>query len=247
MNYDNLTKKQKAFGAHYPLPLDIEERLYQWLRIELTYTSNAIEGSSLSRRETERVLTEKQRLRYAKGQLNIFEATNHAAAFDWVYARAARKDNITEHDILAIHNHILANIDDTHAGCYRSSRVRIGGSVVIFPNPLRVPDHMMTLIAWYEEQKTKLHPVQLAADMHYRLVKIHPFIDGNGRTSRLLMNLILMQQGYPCAIITPDESEEYLAVLEHVHATDELVKFEEFIARVVDRSFDEYEARIISA
>ncbi len=111
------------------------------------------------------------------------------------------------------HNIILKGIGDEDAGHYRSIAVRISGSTVILPNPLKVPDLMDEFITWLK-QTDNLHPVELAAEAHYRLVTIHPFVDGDGRTARLLMNLILLMLGYPAAIIRKRDRLVYISSLE---------------------------------
>src|SRR5690606_17924593 len=124
-------------------------------------------------------------------------ATNHAAALDFIKEQIKRPPNaIQEKDLLKIHEIILSNIDKENAGIYRRVPLRISGSAVIWPNPLKVPYLMDDFFSWLKEE-TKLHPVELAAEAHYRLVTIHPFVDGNGRTGRLLMNMILLMEGYP--------------------------------------------------
>lgn len=125
------------------------------------------------------------------------EATNHAGALKFVRSLIRKKPSrISGQDILGVHGLILRGIDDENAGRFRNVPVRISGSAVVMPNPRKVPELMEDFLAWLGE-KHDLHPVALAGEAHYRLVSIHPFTDGNGRTARLLMNLLLMQQGYP--------------------------------------------------
>ena len=128
------------------------------------------------------------------------EATNHAHALDWVKEQVKRKPtSLTEKDILHIHDVILKGIDDANAGHYRSVPVRISGSAVVLPNPRKVPDLMQDFAEWLSRDQG--FTVELTAEAHYRLVTIHPFVDGNGRSARLLMNMILLMSGYPAAII----------------------------------------------
>lgn len=125
------------------------------------------------------------------------EATNHAGALKFVRSLIRKKPwRISGQDILGVHGLILRGVDDENAGRFRNVPVRISGSAVVMPNPRKVPELMEDFLAWLGE-KHDLHPVALAGEAHYRLVSIHPFTDGNGRTARLLMNLLLMQQGYP--------------------------------------------------
>jgi len=147
--------------------------------------------------------------------------------------------DLTENDILTIHNAILRGIDDENAGHYRSIPVRISGSPVVLPNPKRIPDHMRDFINEITA-KNDLHPVELAAKAHYQLVTIHPFVDGNGRTARLLMNLILMQHGYPPALIRTRDRMKYISGLEKAQLGGSDFDFHKVIYDAVNRSLDIY-------
>ena len=239
MNYDLLTQKKQTLDEHRPLPSALVGNLDEWFRVELTYTSNAIEGNTLTRRETALVV-EKGLTVGGKSLTEHLEATNHVRALDWVKNQIKRKpQGITEHDILNIHNIILKGIDDENAGHYRSVPVRISGSSVILPNPAKVPDLMAQMQAWLKSSKT-LHPVELASEAHYRLVTIHPFVDGNGRTARLLMNMILMMKGYPPAIIRKRDRLAYIASLEKAQLGGSKDDYFKIISKAVDRSLDIY-------
>lgn len=239
MNYDVLTQKKKALDKHRLLPDALLNNLDEWFRVELTYTSNAIEGNTLTRRETALVV-EKGLTVGGKSLTEHLEATNHAHALDWVKSQVKRKpQSITEDDILNIHNVILKGIDDQNAGHYRSVTVRISGSSVILPNPAKVPDLMANMQIWLKSTK-KLHPVELAAEAHYRLVTIHPFVDGNGRTARLLMNMILMMEGYPPAIIRKRDRLAYISALEKAQLGGSKEDYLKLIGKAVDRSLEIY-------
>jgi len=223
----------------YPLPSDLVANLEEWFRIELTYTSNAIEGNTLTRRETALVV-EKGITVGGKSLAEHLEATNHAEALDWVKTQIKRRPHqISIRDILHIHNLILKGIDDAHAGHFRSVPVRASGSTVIFPNPRKVPDLMGEFRDWLSK-KPKLHPVELAAEAHYRLVTIHPFVDGNGRTARLLMNLTLMMLGYPPAIIRKRDRLGYIGALEKAQTGGTKDDYLKIISKAVERSLDIY-------
>lgn len=146
---------------------------------------------------------------------------------------------ITEDDILEIHRLVLQGIDNDNAGKYRNVSARITGYRVVLPNYIKVPERMKEFIKWLNEDKC-IHPVQKAALAHYKLVSIHPFIDGNGRTARLLMNLVLMQHGYPCAIIHHKDRIAYLASLEKAQLGGSLEDYEKIITKAVNRSLDIY-------
>ena len=239
MNFDKLTEKKNRLDEFRPLPDALVRNLDDWFRVELTYTSNAIEGNTLSRRETALVV-EKGLTVGGKSLIEHLEASNHARALDWVREQVGRRpENLTEKDILHIHDVILKGIDDSMAGYYSSAPVRISGSRVVLPNPRKVPDLMAEFMAWLVSKKD-LHPVEFAAEAHYRLVTIHPFVDGNGRTARLLMNMILLMLGYPAAIIRKRDRLSYLEVLEKAQLGGSKDDFLKIIFGAVDRSLDIY-------
>lgn len=167
------------------------------------------------------------------------EATNHARAIDFVATLVESKRVVSEKHILRLHELVLEGIDDANAGRYRSVAVRIAGSTVVLPNPRRVPDLMREFADWLGS-RPRVHPVALAAEAHFRLASIHPFIDGNGRTARLLMNCLLMMHGYPPAIIRPRDRSAYLAALETAQLGGTRATYDSLVIRAVDRSLDIY-------
>ena len=239
MDYTKLTHKKNTLDKHRPLDNALVKNLDEWFRVELTYTSNAIEGNTLTRRETALVV-EKGLTVGGKSLIEHLEATNHAHALDWVACQVSKKPNtLVENDILKIHNMILKGIDDGNAGHYRNVPVRISGSAVILPNPKKVPDLMTEMQTWLHS-KIKQHPIEFAAEAHYRLVTIHPFVDGNGRTARILMNMILMMQGYPPAIIRKRDRLAYISALEKAQLGRSKDDYFKLISKAVDRSLDIY-------
>ena len=239
MKFELLNKKKSQLDALRPLSPELVKNLDEWFKVELTYTSNAIEGNTLTRKETA-VVIEKGLTIGGKSLVEHLEATNHAKALDVVHELQRKKPNqITENDILAIHAIILQGIDDHNAGHYRRVPVRISGSAVVMPNAMKVPGLMEEFAAWLKSKKD-IHPVKLAGEAHYRLVTIHPFADGNGRTARLLMNLILMMQGYPPAIIRPQERFPYITSLETAQMGGSKEAYEKIIFKAASRSLDIY-------
>ncbi len=239
MNYDRLTKKKACLDEFRPLSAALAGNLDDWFRVELTYTSNAIEGNTLTRRETALVI-EKGLTVGGKSLTEHLEATNHAHALDWIREQIKRKPtSLTGKDILHIHEVILKGIDEANAGHYRSIPVRLSGSTVILPNARKVPDLMAEFVEWLGKDQ-ELHPIELAAEAHYRLVTIHPFVDGNGRTGRLLMNLILLMTGYPVAIIRKRDRLSYIGSLEEAQLGGSKDNYHTIIAKAVERSLDIY-------
>lgn len=200
MNYqelDILNEKLNGYRANF------SQKIAQALDIEYTHESNKIEGNTLTLRETA-IVIEKGLTIGGKPLNDHLEAINHAQAIDYIKDLAKATNTITDRDILQIHALILQGIDRENAGRYRSVPVMISGSKHTPPPPYVVPEKMQEMMDFYNENMETMHPVELASEMHERLVYIHPFADGNGRTARLLMNLILLQNGYPIAILKGD-------------------------------------------
>lgn len=179
------------------------DKVTRAFEIEYTYESNKIEGNTLTLQETALVI-EKGLTVGGKTLNEHLEAVNHTYAIEYIKELSRDNQSISERDLLQIYSLILKGIDNINAGQYRKVQVLISGAKYVPPQPYLVAKEMEELIIWYNENKNKLHPVILSAEMHERLVTIHPFIDGNGRTARLLMNLILLQNGFPIAILKGD-------------------------------------------
>jgi Fic family protein len=228
-----------------PLPPDLVRSLDEWFKIELTYTSNALEGNTLSRAETALVV-EKGLTVNGKTLREHLEAVNHAAALDWLGKLVGQpRQAISERTILDLHALVLQRIADANAGRYRSVAVRMAGSMVVLPNAQKVPRLMSDLIEWL--QQAAGNPLAIAAEAHYRLVSIHPFVDGNGRTARLLMNLLLMQSGYPPAIIRKEDRLQYINSLEAGRLDESLEAYYSLVFEAVERSLDIYLAALGAA
>lgn len=236
---DKLTEKKEQLDTYRPLPLELVKSLEEWVDVELTYTSNAIEGNTLSRMETALVI-EKGITVEGKSLREHLEAINHKKALGHIRELAKKRQQfLEEKDILYIHSLILRGIDDQWAGRYRQIPVRIVGSNVIFPNDIKVPSLMRDFTLWLRSIQGE-HPVKISSDAHYKLVSIHPFVDGNGRASRLLMDLILIQYGYPPAIIKKEERRRYLTSIEEAQLGGSLQKFYDLMIEAEDRALDIY-------
>lgn len=234
-----LTDKKQRLDTFRPLPPELVANLDEWFKVELTYTSNAIEGNTLTRAETALVV-EKGITIKGKSLKEHLEATNHVEALDYIKTLVSKKrQDLRELDILEIHKAILQKIEENHAGRYRTQYARLTGSETVLPNPVKIPDLMKVFINWLTGENLD-HPAKIAADAHFKLVTIHPFSDGNGRTSRLLMNLLLMQAGYPPAIIRKEDRLEYVNALEKGQAGNDIGDFYNLIYEAVDRSLDIY-------
>lgn len=216
-------------------------RIAQALELEYTFESNRIEGNTLTLRETDLVINEGLTVS-GKSMREHLEAINHQEAIAYIKHLMDKKTALIEREVLSVHNLILRGIHPKDAGCYRKVQVMIKGSAYLPPQPFLVAKEMEDYFIWYETNKNKLHPVVLAAEMHERLVTIHPFIDGNGRTSRLIMNLILLQNGYIIANIKGDYENrmQYYQTLETAQTTNVKDDFLLFIAQIEKQSLERY-------
>lgn len=228
---------KRVIDTYRPIPSAVLSRLRKQLIIEWTYNSNAIEGNTLSLKETQLVLEEGLTIG-RKSLKEHLEATNHKDAIQFVEKLASSSDKITERNIREIHSLILKEIDQRYAGKYRDIIVRITGSAHTPPEPIKVPA-LMRSFEKKQLNKDADHPVIQAALAHFELVNIHPFVDGNGRTARLLMNLILIKNGYVPAVILKNDRKKYYDTLERANAG----KKEDFIflvGRAMERTMNLY-------
>lgn len=216
-------------------------RITQALELEYTFESNRIEGNTMTLRETDMVINEGLTIS-GKSMREHLEAINHQEAIGFIKDLMQRNVSLNERDLLSIHNLILRGIIPEDAGRYRKVQVMIKGSSHMPPQPYMVSKAMEDYFIWYEINKNKLHPVILAAEMHERLVTIHPFIDGNGRTSRLVMNLILLQKGYIIANIKGDYDSriQYYQSLETAQTKNNKEDFLLFIAQIEKENLERY-------
>jgi Fic family protein len=216
-------------------------RISQALELEYTFESNRIEGNTLTLRETDLVINEGLTIS-GKSMREHLEAINHQEAIGYIKHLMEKNSLLNEREVLSIHNLILRGIHPEDAGRYRRVQVMIKGSSFMPPQPFMVPKEMEDFFIWYETNKNNLHPIVLAAEMHERLVTIHPFIDGNGRTSRLVMNLILLQNGYVIANIKGDYDSrmQYYNALEIAQTKNKKEDFLLFVAQIEKESLERY-------
>ncbi|MBC7772387.1 MAG: Fic family protein [Pyrinomonadaceae bacterium] len=205
------------------------------IRVELTYHSNAIEGSTLSLRETQLII-DGHAPTSGKTLREIYEARNHDRALrmieEWAQQRPLSVP-LTETDVLNVHGHVLADIDPKFAGRFRTDRVLIKGTRFVPPGSQKFVELIPRMLEL--ATRTGIHPALQAAELHYNLVAIHPFVDGNGRTARLLMNHHLLRHEYPHAVIEVNNRAEYLLALEEANG-GRCERFAAFILQSVERS-----------
>lgn len=235
-----LEEKLAKLNKLRPLPKSAVQKLREKFQIEMTYNSNAIEGNSLTLKETFLVINEGLTVK-GKPLKDHLEAKDHHAALEYLYdlIDKDKKHTVSEMLIKNLHQIILQATDKEWAGRYRNANVIIGGADHTPPDALQVPNMMRELIIWLNSQKNKLNIIELSALLHHKLVYIHPFFDGNGRTARLTMNLFLMQAGYPLVVIMKTDRKKYYDVLDKADKGkyEPLIKF---IAQSIERSLDVY-------
>lgn len=215
MNFKNRINEadqlQQEINSMRPLSRSALRQLKNYYRVGLTYSSNALEGNSLTEAETKVVLEDGITIG-GKPLKDHFEAIGHSEAFDLLYT-LAKKSEITERQILDLHKLFYLRINAKQAGRYRKIGVVVTGSTLDFPRPAELKKIMQDFTAEIPKKRTNTHPIEFAAWLHIRMVSIHPFIDGNGRTARFLMNLALLQAGYPITIIPPVLRGDYIDAL----------------------------------
>ncbi|MBF0289216.1 MAG: Fic family protein [SAR324 cluster bacterium] len=238
VDYKKLEQLKQKLDSYRPLPLEVVNNLHEDLILRWTYNSNAIEGSTLTLKET-KVALEGITIG-GKTMKEHFEAINHREAIYFVENLVKANEPLTEWQIKSIHQLILKNIDDPHAGVYRKTNVIISGADHIPPDALQVESEMQNFIGWYETEAKNLHPVERAARVHVDFVKIHPFVDGNGRTSRLLMNLELIKDGFPPVVLTVEKRLEYYEALDLAHTQGKYIQFFDLVGDIVESSFKPY-------
>src|SRR3989344_136247 len=234
--YERIIRKKDELERLRPFDQAALHKLQETFRVELTYNSNAIEGNSLSLSETKLVLEEGVTIG-GKTLKEHLEAINHSKAIDFVESLVHKRE-ITEADVLNIHAIILDKINPPNAGFYRSGSVRISGTAYTPPNAAKVPGLIQEV---YRLLNTKSgEPIEIAAIIHQKFVDIHPFIDGNGRTVRLLLNLYLMRNGYPPVILLKVERKKYILTIMKGQLERNFKPFVNFVAKAVERSLDIY-------
>ena len=209
---DRLYEKRALLAKGRPLPNSVLQKIREGLALEWTYNSNSIEGNTLSLNETRLILQEGITIK-GKSLREHFEAYNHEKAIDYLHGLVSPNYTLRSIDILSLHGLILRSIEDDFAGRLRDGGVRIVGANFTPPNAAKVGNLIDELIGFVNENPLGLNDVVLATVFHHRLVWVHPFFDGNGRTVRLAMNLLLLKTEFPPAIILKNDRKKYYDAL----------------------------------
>ena len=244
MNYENkndqIDKLNKQIAQFRSIAGPLLKQIKDYFRIGITYSSNALEGNTLTETETKVVLEDGLTIA-GKPLKDHYEASGHSDAFNYIY-NLDKKKTINEKDILEIHRLFYYRIDEANAGKYRKVPVIITGTEYVPPVPDKIPGLMKKFIGKkIPLLKKKLHPIIFAAKLHEEIVNIHPFVDGNGRTARLVMNLALFQSGYTVTVIPPIMRADYIGLVKKsqtgkMDSTD----FVNFISCMVYESTKDY-------
>lgn len=238
-HYAFLQKLKEKLDQSRPLSPSSAENLQKEMILRYTYHSNAIEGNTLTLMETKVILEDGLTIG-GKSMREHLEAINHRDAI--VFLEELARDSLPpgEWDIRELHRLVLKGIDPANAGGYRQQNVLISGAGFTPPDFLHVQDEMRAFCRWRAEDAEKLHPIERAARVHADFVNIHPFLDGNGRTARLLMNLELIRAGYPLVIIPVEERSLYYENLDAIAVKGDYKPFILQICTLSEKSFEPY-------
>jgi Fic family protein len=235
---ERIEEKRKRLQGLRPLDSYQLMLLRKEMDIEYVYNSTSIEGNSLTLEETRLVLEEGITIK-GKPLREHFDVINQKEAMDRLEGWVKANRGIREEDVLELHRITLKGISNEWAGRYKTVQNRVLGSSVRRTPPHMVKEEMRELVRFINKNPKGLHPVELAAAAHQMLARIHPFLDGNGRTARLLSNLILMRHGYPPNTILNKERKRYFETIEKAHLGDRK-PFVNFFARSLERMLDLY-------
>lgn len=243
---DQLDDLKRCLDSFRPLNPSQLENLQRAWDTEYTYESNRIEGNTLTLQETHMVIAKGMTIK-GKTLDEHLEARNHQIAIGYIRELAAQDASLSESLVNHVHAIVLGGIRPLDAGVYRKLQVEITGARHVPPPPYLVAKQMEEAFHFYNENATTLHPVVLAADMHEKIVTVHPWIDGNGRTSRLVMNLILLQHGFPIARISGDDDARlaYYSALEQAQVEGNAEPFRRLVADYVKRGFFDYLSAVV--
>lgn len=236
--FEVINEKKAQLDVARPLPIYTLKSLREKLFLEWTYNSNAIEGNTLTMNETKVVL--EGITIGGKTLREHLEVINHRDAITYVEEIIQMKEPLSEWQIKNLHRLVLKGIHDQYAGAYRKEQVFISGATHRPPAHYLIEEKMEQMMNWYLNEGIHLHPVERGAMLHAIFVGIHPFIDGNGRTSRLLLNLEVMKDGFPPVIIKVENRLAYYEALDKAHTTEDYSDFIALVEREVEDSLDLY-------
>ena len=233
-----IDEKKARLDALRPIPAIALKSIKESLTYEWTYNSNSIEGNTITLQETQLIIEEGITVK-GKSLREHFETLNHHDAIEYVESLVDATSALAAKEVLDVHALVLQRIEKEYAGRYRTSGVRITNANFTPPNALKVDEFMEELLAWVNTEAAAMHPILRATVFHHRFVWIHPFFDGNGRTVRLMYNLLLMRAGYPPAIILANDRKKYYDALNKANLGD-YSKLLLMVLQAEERSLDIY-------
>ena len=229
-----LIKQIEVFKEKYQkLEKSVQGKANEWLSLELTYNSNAIEGSTVTRQEAESIVNKNMSVA-GKTIDEVLETKNHNEAIEFI--QGSKKEDLLN-VIMTVHATILRGLDDANAGKYRNCQVRILASQYIPPRHEKIYDLMQEMVNDHENCNCDI--LTSAIKLHYDIVTIHPFIDGNGRTARLMLNYVLQSEDYPLVYVSNADRVKYIEVLESAQTGGSYQDYEEFMLGQILQSIKE--------
>ena len=236
INFDSIDVENNKY-KEVKLNELLSKQLKKDLNIKWTYNSTGIEGNSYTLNQTRILLAEGITIG-GKRLVEHLEIIGHSEAIEYLEDIIENNVELTEREIKNIHSLVTKDIENVNSGAYRNNAVYISGSKHIPPQPYLVSEKMEELMLWYNDESKNIHPIERAAILHGEFVSIHPFIDGNGRTARLLLNFELMKNNYPAIIIEIEEREKYFDALEVGNLSGNWDKFTEFVREKCEERID---------
>lgn len=236
--FKQIDKKLSLLNTKRPFPTYTAKSLMEKIHLDWIYHSNALEENTLTLLEMKVVL--EGITVGGKTMREHLEVINHRDAISFVEEIVRKEDSLSQWQIKNLHRLVLKGIDDQYAGVYRDQQVLIAGATHTPPAHYLIQEEMDRFMQWYENEAKELHPIVRGAMLHALFVGIHPFIDGNGRTSRLLLNLELMKEGYPPVIIRVENRLTYYEALDKSIDQNDFSDFITLISKEVERSLDLY-------
>lgn len=238
-NFEEIENLKRKLDEYRPFNEELAKMLREDLKVRFTYNSNAIEGNTLTIYET-KVILEDGITVGGKSLREHLEVVNHADAIAYIEELILSHEKLSKRDILDIHRLVLKEIDNKYAGRYRDIPVIISGVDHVPPSHMKVSEHMDELFEWYSNKSEGLHPLERAAILHGKLSKIHPFKDGNGRTSRLVLNFELMKHGYPPVVIEAIDKPKYIEALAKGDKDEKYAALIELVKKLEIKELERY-------
>lgn len=232
---DEVRAKRKQFDGLRRLSQEALAQIDAWYDVELTFTSNATDGNSLTRQETSLVLEQGITV-LGKPLKDHQEAVDHLEALRFVRELVEQDHSVTDADVCDIHRLVVGSTLKAGAGVYRQDPQCVPGSMAEYHDPLMIPALMKEFGQWLSGVKPS---AETAIEAHLRLISIHPFTHGNGRTARLLMNLMLLKDGYPPLIVRPEHRTAYFQGIAKYQLHGVITHYQAFMHECLNASLDE--------